>query len=405
MGGGQSKPQTVIHDNNDKTEETQQLIFNIRTVLEEMKQNVQSNALVPSCLFRNLFNDLESLNSVLNPQRMHVCYIVGTSGVGKSSLINSITNSNQCNINDMAEAGTVDFKIISAPEVNTTFVDTIGFGSQLNDSALVSKFKTKLQNYDCPDSVLLVITPLQLKDRASLQMSINYINRVVQYVEKIRLNTSVPIICVLNQIDIRFPNGLSDSKECKEKIETHMQQALTIVNQYLKTKATQCVVTSAALNYGIDQLRSSINAQSPLNAQIISNDLDYTRKRRWIIANKIIAAFTATSAAVSFLPIADIIIVTILQEWMYRMLACFSVDPNRTPDTFKIVHRTLQGSSLVIRAGALVVGGIFQLSLVGYLIGAGICVAAAGASTAGLGWSCYYYFINETLPEEHKKLN
>ena len=85
------------------------------------------------------------------------------------------------------------------------------------------------------------------------------------------------------------------------------------------------------------------------------------------------------------------------------MLACFSADPNRTAETYKTVHRTLQGTSLVVRAGALVVGGIFQLSLVGYLIGAGICVAAAASSTAGLGWASYYYFIDEKSPEEHEK--
>jgi uncharacterized protein (DUF697 family) len=112
------------------------------------------------------------------------------------------------------------------------------------------------------------------------------------------------------------------------------------------------------------------------------------------IVNKIIAAFSTASAAVSFLPIADIFIVTFLQEWMYRMLACFSVDPSRTADSFKAVHRIQQGASIAIRTGALFVGGVFQLSVVGYLIGSGICVAAAATSTAAIGWACYFYFVD-----------
>ena len=85
------------------------------------------------------------------------------------------------------------------------------------------------------------------------------------------------------------------------------------------------------------------------------------------------------------------------------MLACFSIDPTRTPDTFKTVHRAFQGASLGVRAAALFVGGIFQLSLVGYLVGSSICVATAALSTGTLGWASYYYFIGESSPEEQDK--
>lgn len=415
MGNSPSEPQTtsvisvnasspaVVCDNDGKVEETRRLIENIRVVLEEMKQEVKSNTLVPTCLFRSLFNDLESLNYVLNPQRMHTCYVIGGTCAGKSSLINSIIKEEKCKVSDTEEAGTHNFAIIPAPEVNTAFIDTNGFGSALNDSTLIKKFKTKQKIDGPPDSILLVVTQEQLRNKSSLKTTIGYINKVVEHVESIRHNISVPIICVLNKIDQYFPNELSDSEDCRQKIEQHMKNTLEIVNGFLKTKATQCIITSTQKNYGFDALRSSINAQSPLNAQIIDKDLDYMKKHRWIIANKIIAAFSSASAAVSFIPIADIIIVTVLQEWMYRMLACFSIDPNRTSETYKTVHRTLQGSSLVIRAGALVVGGIFQLSAIGYLIGASICVAAAASSTAGLGWACYYYFVGEKSPEELEK--
>ena len=316
MGGNTSQTQTtsvvsinagspaVVHGDDDKIKEMKRLIGNIRVVLEKMKHDVESNTLVPNCLFRSLFNDLESLNNVLNPQRMHVCYVVGGTCSGKSSLINGIIKENKCYISNTDEAGTHDFEIISAPEVNTVFVDTIGFGSKSGDSVLIRRFETELKIDGLPDSILLVVTQEQLRNIASLKTTIGYINRVVKYVESIRHNTSVPIICVLNKIDQYFSDGLSDSEDCRKKIGQHMQKALEIVNRFLETKATQCIVTSPHKNYGIDGLRSSINAQSPLNAQIIDKDLEYMKKHRWIIANKIIAAFSSTSAAVSFLPIA-----------------------------------------------------------------------------------------------------
>ena len=393
----------VVSGNEDETEEMSRLVENIRIVSEQMKQDVKSNPKIPSGLCESLLNDLESLNSVSNPQRMHVCYVVGSTCAGKSNLINKISNTNKCKVSDMLDAGTRTFEIVCAKEVNTVFVDTIGFGSELDDSDLVRTFE-KQQNLDgLPDSILLVVTQEQLRNRASLKNVIDYINKVVRRVRNVRHNTSVPIICVLNKIDLCFPDGLSDSEDCRQKIAKLMEHALKIVNQFLKTKATLCVVTSTTKNYGIEELRCSINAQSPLHAQMINNDLEYMRKHRWIIANKIIAGFSTASAAVSLLPIADIFIVTILQYWMYRMLACLSTDPNRTPDTFDKEHAIATRMTFVVRAGASIVGAIFQLSLIGYFVGSGVCVTAAASSTAALGWTSYYYFIGETSPEEHEE--
>ena len=243
--------------------------------------------------------------------------------------------------------------------MNTIFVDTIGFGSSLNYSNLVKCFKTELQMDDRSDSILLVVTQEQLRNVASLKNTIDYINKVVKRVENSRHNTQVPIICVLNKIDQYFPDGLSDSEECTNEIKEHMQEAIEIVNEFLKTKATQCIVTSTNKSYDIEELRTSINAQSPLNAQIIQNDFDYMKKHRWVLGNKIKGSFSTASATTSFLPIADIVIVTILQEWMYQMLACFSTDPNRTPDTFKERYGTAQSKTFFLRAAASAVGAVF----------------------------------------------
>ena len=292
MGNKPSKPPTssvisvnasslaVVCGNDDKIAHTTKLIENMQVVLGQMKEAVNGNRLVPNRLFRKLFSDLESLCDILNPQRMHVCYVLGSTCVGKSSLISKISNTNKCKVSDMLDAGTRTFEIVCAKEVNTVFVDTIGFGSKLDDSDLVRTFE-KQQNLDgLPDSILLVVTPEQLRNRASLKNVIDNINKVVRRVRNVGHNTSVPIICVLNKIDLCFPDGLSDSEDCRQKIAKLMEHALKIVNQFLKTKATLCVATSTTKNYGIEELRCSINAQSPLHAQMIDNNLDYTSKHQ-----------------------------------------------------------------------------------------------------------------------------
>lgn len=396
-----AKSPAVIHSNDDKIAQTEKLIENIHAVLKQMKTAVEGNWLVPNRFYRKLFMDLESLSDILNPKRMHVCYVVGSTNAGKSSLINSISNTNKCKVSHLLDAGSTTFEIIPVPEMNTMFMDTIGFGSSLNDSDLVRRFQKQHNVQGLPDSILLVVTQDHLRNRASLKNTIDYINKVIKRVKNVRHNTLVPIICVLNKIDLCFPDGLSDSVECREKMAELMEHTVEIVREFLEADVTLCAATSTTKNYGMEELRCSINAESPLYAQMIDNNLDYMSKQRWIIANKIIAGFTMASAAVSFLPIADIVFVTILQEWMYRMLACFSIDPARTPDTFKTVHRAVQGANLGLRAAALFVGGIFQLSVIGYLIGSSICVGTATVSTAALAWASYYYFIGEASPEKH----
>ena len=61
-----------------------------------MKEDVKKSRIIPSGLLQNLFSDLESLDNVLNPRRMHVCYVADSTGAGKSSLINSIVKKETC---------------------------------------------------------------------------------------------------------------------------------------------------------------------------------------------------------------------------------------------------------------------------------------------------------------------
>ncbi|CAF3448866.1 unnamed protein product [Rotaria socialis] len=129
-----------------------------------------------------------------------------------------------------------------------------------------------------------------------------------------QLGTSIPAICVLSKIDEYFQGQAPNCEDDVKQLEEYTERALKSVNKYLIDPAVQCIPISTRYNYGVDQLRLSLNAQSPLHAQIIDKNLDYISRCRLSIANKIIAAFSTASAAASFLPLANIFIVTFLQE-------------------------------------------------------------------------------------------
>ncbi|CAF0953665.1 unnamed protein product [Rotaria magnacalcarata] len=390
------RAKAASNDSNDafKTKEIEILLNNIQQVIDSMKMEVKSNPMFPMTLFNALFNTLGSLTETLNPTRSHTCYCLGGTDVGKSSLINSIARSDECKIGENDLPCTDGFKIVHVEDVNATFVDSIGFGAQLDDSVLVTRTQKQMENIERPDAVIIVVTKNNLRTTVSLDSIMKNVNSVLKYQKQKRHGTSIPVICVLSKIDEYFKGQAPNSEGDVKQLEEYTERALKSVNKYLIDPAVQCIPVSTRYNYGVDQLRLSINAQSPLNAQIIDKNLDFISRSRLSIANKIIAAFSTASAAASFLPLIDIVIVTFLQEWMYRMLACFSIDPNRTPNTFKAVHRIQQTASIAIRAGALFIGGALQLSLVGYFIGTSICVVTAATSTAALGWASYFYFVD-----------
>lgn len=367
----------------------------IQEVIDHMEADVKASKLLPDAIFLPLFDKLRELSQVINPTRSLICYCVGNTDAGKSSLINALSKSHVCPVSDSFEAGTNRFQTVSVPEINTLFVDTVGFGSNIHDHALVRKFEEEIEKTNSPDIVLLIVSRADLRRVESLKNAIDYINFVLAWTRNKRNNVEVPVMCVLTKLDEYFPGQKLESEIHGKKTEEYISRALEIINMHLNEKVTKAIAVSSVQNYGIEELILSMNAQSPLNAQIMVKNVEYVEQCRLAMANKIIAAFSTACAAVSFLPGVDLVITTILQEWMYRMLACFSIDPERTPDQFKVVHKAQTMSSLVVRTVALMVGGVFQLSIVGYLIGSGICVVAASSTTAILGWKCYYYFVDK----------
>ena len=389
--------QAFVHPANDnkvQIEEIRVFVDNIQAVLDKMHREVEANSLLPNRIFEPLFGALTSLQEILKPSRPNICYIVGPSNTGKSSTINKICGKLVCPISDNHHPGTTEFQVVEVPEVNTTFVDTIGFGSNKeSDQYLLKEMRKLAKQGKQPDAIVLVITKDLLRRQIHLKNTIKDLNTYLTWLKNQRGNTEVPVFCILGKIDEYFKGQLPSTADDLQKVNGYIKDTLEIVNEYLIYPATSCISISAERDYGIETLRNNINAHSPFSAQIIDRNLDYFSRARKSLANKIIATFATASAAASLFPLIDIVIVTFLQQWMYRMLACFSINPSRTPESFKTLHGAQQLSSLGIRAVALLVGGVFQLSFVGYVVGSAICTVAASSSTAVMGWACYHYFI------------
>ena len=79
----------------------------------------------------------------------YICLVLGETGVGKSSFINAITNSNNCEVGDEGKACTVKFKISKANIGNSqySFIDTPGLNDAKGDEKNINEIKNGLSEY------------------------------------------------------------------------------------------------------------------------------------------------------------------------------------------------------------------------------------------------------------------
>ena len=89
----------------------------------------------------------------------YICLVLGETGVGKSSFINAITNSNNCEVGDEGKACTVKLKISKANigYSQFTFIDTPGLNDAKGDENNINEIKNGLSEYPNFRCILLLL--------------------------------------------------------------------------------------------------------------------------------------------------------------------------------------------------------------------------------------------------------
>lgn len=85
----------------------------------------------------------------MNTSDEYISLVLGETGVGKSSFINGITNSNCCKIGDEGKACTIKFKIAKT-HINSSqysFIDTPGLNDAKGDDKNINEIKNGLSDY------------------------------------------------------------------------------------------------------------------------------------------------------------------------------------------------------------------------------------------------------------------
>jgi len=89
----------------------------------------------------------------------YVCLVLGETGVGKSSFINGITNSNNCKVGDEGKACTIKFKVSRATIGHSqfSFIDTPGLNDAKGDEKSINEIKKGISYYPNFRCILILL--------------------------------------------------------------------------------------------------------------------------------------------------------------------------------------------------------------------------------------------------------
>jgi len=112
------------------------------------------------------------------------------------------------------------------------------------------------------------------------------------------------------------------------------------------------------------------------------------------VGTQVVIACTSIITAISVLPFVDIPIGIIITNFMIDMIACISINPNKTAKTYK---RGVTGIGVLVaniaRFTALGVSVLLEATLVGAIVGTPLSMLANGLATGIIGGTCITYFL------------
>ena len=388
--------------------------------------------------------ELQELMDGINNHRPPRLFLIGRTGVGKSSLINALCGSYVAPVSDTRSC-TKDVETYTCRDGNRVLMeicDTRGIAESidLDNKETAEEALIKQINKFSPDVAILM---LNCTHRDDVDSDVEFLKKLAStYETKNKLN--LPIVVVINKSDEMAPARFKDPEEYPlnkiNKIEDVVQYYREIINKkelnidaiiavssmidWMKKDGTEIDVseinemTKAEIaeleiafdgRYNIEELLNILeNAIQDFEAQMGLRMAARLNEVVYRIAKHLTKIFSAIAAAVAVtpIPVSDIWILIIIQAILVYLIALLSGREIsiETAIEFIVSLGGVAGAGFVFRfiaqQSAKLVNGLWPG------IGSAISSGIAATGTYALGSAAIKYYIDgSTIEEARKKYN
>ena len=208
----------------------------------------------------------------MNNSDEYISIVLGETGVGKSSFINGITNSNNCKVGDEGKACTIKFKI-SKTHYNSSqycFIDTPGLNDAKGDEKNINEIKNGLSDYPKFRSIIILLT------FQNTRLSATIINNL-----KIFMNC-FPTKKFWKHVFIVRTHAIKEARDFNEAKENLKGEIVKSINDYDDFKDFKNFI----INKGIE-LPKEIDEYYVDNAKGAKNNFEYNEDQYKAIFDKI----------------------------------------------------------------------------------------------------------------------
>lgn len=400
------------------------LYDNLEELIETLPVSLPKGAQeqIKKLIFGN--KDINDLISSLKERRPPRLFMIGRTGVGKSSLINAIfgkyvarTSPVQIGTNQVQR-----YNYESDGRILFEVMDTRGIAEYSNEQNTVAEeqLKEEIEKFD-PDAVLFLTNATE---RARMDEDVEYIKQL--YTE---INTEIPLITVITHIDDLEPSRIKEAEKYTASKIRNIDEKKLQMERLLKKFDLNCsavIPVSAYIEWDLedphllnmeDQRKLSIEFDGRYNIEelldFLETNMDFqasvylmmmTRVDKVVkkIANKITSTFAAASGAVGLspIPVSDIAVLVPIQLILITSIAYLSgTDINKESAKEFLVSF---GGIGILGYGLRVAAqqGSKLLNIVIPTAGSAISSAIAFSGTLAIGKGAIAYYIDKKSKNE-----